>query len=82
MKTTLEMPDTLFRRLKAHAAERGTSIKNIVNAAVARALSDPAKPSDRAGWRAAIGTIPPSRLKKINQAIEDAFERIDPADWK
>lgn len=81
MKTTLEMPDALFRRLKAHAAEQGSSIKRVVNDAVARALSGGASSASAPGWRSVFGTIPRGRIKRINRAIEEAFERVDPADW-
>lgn len=33
MKTTLEMPDDLFRRAKATAAKRAQSLKQLVTAA-------------------------------------------------
>lgn len=42
MKTTLEMPDELFRRAKAMAAQRGQSLKQLVTAALERELAGPA----------------------------------------
>jgi hypothetical protein len=42
MKTTLEMPDKLFRRAKATAAQRGQSLKQLVTAALERELAGPA----------------------------------------
>ncbi len=42
MKTTLEMPDKLFRRAKATAAQRGQSLKQLVTAALERELVGPA----------------------------------------
>lgn len=38
MKTTLELPDELFRRAKQVALERGTSLKAIVTKALEREL--------------------------------------------
>jgi len=38
MRTTIEMPTTLMREAKARAAERGESLKDLVNRAVAREL--------------------------------------------
>ncbi len=38
MKTTLEMPDKLFRRAKATAAQRGQTLKQLVTAALEREL--------------------------------------------
>ncbi len=34
MRTTLELPDTLFRELKSVAAQRGTTLKNVIRAAI------------------------------------------------
>ena len=34
MKTTLEIPDTIFRRAKSLAAERGISLREFVTEAV------------------------------------------------
>ena len=42
MKTTLEMPDELFRRAKAKAAQRGQSLKQLVTVAIERELAGPA----------------------------------------
>jgi hypothetical protein len=47
MKTTLEMPDELFRRAKTTAAQRGQSLKQLVTVALERELAGPA-PSARA----------------------------------
>ena len=41
MKTTLEMPDKLFRRAKATAAQRGQSLKQLVTVALERELAGP-----------------------------------------
>jgi predicted transcriptional regulator len=42
MKTTLEMPDELFRRAKTVAAKRGQSLKQLVTTALERELAGPA----------------------------------------
>ena len=42
MKTTLEMPDELFRRAKTTAAQRGQSLKKLVTVALERELAGPA----------------------------------------
>ena len=50
MKTTLEMPDELFRRAKATAAQRGQSLKQLVTVALERELAGPA-PGTRSAKR-------------------------------
>ena len=52
MKTSLDLPDPLFRQLKAQAALQGSSLKNLVVSFVERGLRDlqqasPATPVDR-----------------------------------
>ncbi len=38
MKTTIEMPDALFRKVKAVAATRGQTMKQVLTAALEREL--------------------------------------------
>jgi len=48
MRTTIDLPDALFRRMKAKAALEGTTVKEFVQRAVERELtSEPAKKSRR-----------------------------------
>jgi hypothetical protein len=50
MKTTIEIPDTLYRKAKIRAVERGESLKDLVLAALQRELAEqdkaPAKGPD------------------------------------
>jgi len=50
MRTTLDLPDPLFRMLKARAALDGTSLKDLVIRLVQRGLSETAQaePTERA----------------------------------
>jgi hypothetical protein len=73
MKTTLEMPDKLFRRAKATAAQRGQSLKQLVTVALERELAGPApgtKPSKRK--RAEIEASL-RELERITKAISAAW---------
>jgi hypothetical protein len=42
MRTTLELPDTLLKRAKIEAVERGISLKELVGTALERELREPA----------------------------------------
>jgi hypothetical protein len=44
VRTTIEIPDSLFRRTKALAATRGVSLKQLIVSAVEREV-DPVKPA-------------------------------------
>ena len=73
MKTTLEMPDKLFRRVKATAAQRGQSLKQLITVALERELAGPApgtKPSKRK--RAEIEASL-RELERITKAISAAW---------
>ena len=85
MKTTIELPDDLFREAKATAARRGTALKQFVTEALAEKLAREGIISDGAE-RPREWPVPPLRLDpeeaaRIDAAIEEAFERIEPEDW-
>jgi hypothetical protein len=42
MRTTIDLPDALFRKTKAEAALRGSSLKDLIIRAVEREVSQPA----------------------------------------
>ena len=84
MKTTIEIPDPLFRKAKSTAAERGESLKDFVTAALQEKLDATAK-SARARepeWMQGFGKL--RRLRKetarIQRRIEEAFEVVEPED--
>ncbi len=47
MRTTIDLPDPLFRRLKAAAALQGVSLKELVARAVRRELDAPPPPKSK-----------------------------------
>jgi hypothetical protein len=49
MRTTIDMPDALMRAAKARAADRGESLKDLVNRALAHELGLPAVPKRKTG---------------------------------
>jgi hypothetical protein len=64
-KTTLEMSETLFRRVKATAASRGQTLKQFVTAALERELST-TKYSTVLSASSALRAV--RRLAKLNAA--------------
>jgi hypothetical protein len=83
VKTTLEIPDTLFRRAKSVAARDGKSLKQYVNEAIEEKLKAGASRT-RPEWLKLFGAIKGHRaeLRRIDAVMVDEFERIDPEDWK
>ena len=47
MKTTVEMPDELYRRAKAEAALRGRRLKDLIEEGLHHVLDGPREPSSR-----------------------------------
>ena len=44
MRTTLDLPDELLKQAKIKAVERGTSLRDLVGAALERELKQPSEP--------------------------------------
>lgn len=81
MKTTLEMPDELFRRAKTVAAKRGQSLKQLVTTALERELASPApgiQSSKRKQADVAASLLEFERLsKKISAAWSEPVSAVD-----
>ena len=83
MKTTLEIPDAIFRRAKSKAAEQGIPLRQFVSEAV----EDKLKVVPSAGqkpWMKHMGKLKDLRkeTRRVNQAIEEAFEEVDREMWR
>jgi hypothetical protein len=79
MKTTLEIPDAIFRRAKSVAAERGIPLRALISEALADKLR---ADSSHTPWMAAFGKLRHLRREtaKINRIIQEEFERIEAED--
>jgi hypothetical protein len=78
MKTTLEIPDPIFRRAKAKAAEQQKSLREFVTEALSDKLN--AKSQDNRGAKLKVGGALRHLRKetaRINAIIEQEFEQID-----
>ncbi len=80
MKTTLEIPDPLFRQSKAMAALHGQSLKDFVAAAL-RAYLKPAD-STSSGWRSVFGKARPEEVESIDEILAEELGRIETESWK
>jgi hypothetical protein len=81
MKTALEIPDTIFRRAKSVAAERGIALREFVTEAVKDKLANSDKPTDKP-WMVAFGKLRhlPKETARINRLIEEEFEQVEAED--
>jgi len=80
MKTTLEIPDALFRQAKTVAAQKGIPLRELVTEALAEKLR-PAATSEKP-WMSSFGGL--SHLheenKRIDRIIQEEFGTIEPED--
>lgn len=81
MKTTLEIPDFLFRQAKSAAAERGIPLRQLITEAVQEKLRTT---SHEKPWMKHMGKLKhlTKERKQIEKRVEEAFERIDPEVWQ
>jgi hypothetical protein len=82
MKTTLEIPDALFRRAKSAAAEQGIPLRELVSEALTEKLRGSGR--ENKPWLKAFGKLRSLHKEsaRINTIIEEEFGKIEPEDWR
>jgi hypothetical protein len=75
MKTTLEIPDSIFRRAKSQAAEQGIPLRQFVTEAVEDKL-EAAPAAGAKPWMKHMGKLRHLRreTRRIDKVIEQEFE--------
>ena len=84
MKTTIDIPDPLFRRAKSKAAERGQPLKEFVAEALQAKLAvrvgsaHPGEPE----WMQGFGELRPlhNETRRIQARIDEAFGVVEAED--
>jgi hypothetical protein len=81
MKTTLEIPDPIFRRAKTAAAERGIPFRALVSEALADKLRAQNN-RDSKPWMKTFGQLRHLHREtvKINRIIAEEFDQIETED--
>ena len=84
MKTTVEIPDPLFRKAKARAAERGPTLKEFMSEALQEKLMTKAG-NARTGqpeWMEGFGKLHHlgKETARIQKRVDKIFEVIEPED--
>jgi plasmid stability protein len=82
VKTTLDIPDELFRKAKARAAERGESLRDFVSEALRARLAGESGASDDPPWMAGFGALRHlrSETRRIQALIDEEFGQLEPED--
>jgi hypothetical protein len=81
MKTTLEIPDSTFRKAKATASALGIPLREFVTQAVQEKLSMGRRRQGKP-WLECAGELAHlhKETRRIQQIIDDEFEQIEPED--
>jgi hypothetical protein len=89
MKTTVEIPDALFRQAKVFSAQKGISLKTFFTEAVKEQLrrkngaateNPPAEPA----WKKGFGGLRHLHKEnlRIQKLIDEEFGKIDEEQWR
>ncbi len=83
MKTTMEIPDSLFRRAKAQAAARGQSMASFINGAIEERLRAEEERAQEKPWMAFAGMMESEKgiLERLDRRIEEACGVVDEGEW-
>jgi len=71
MRTTIDLPEPLFREVKAMAARRGASLKTVICAAVEAEVRKAERNAGRRVKFPLLSSHEPGSLKLTNADIED-----------
>ena len=83
MKTTVELPDRLYRQIKARAAMRGQTVKAFfLDALRDKLAAERSAAAGPTGWRSVFGKATPSDVQELERILDEEFEKIDPEDWR
>ena len=84
MKTTIDIPDDLFRKAKATAALRGMSMRQFVAEALRGKIQSPseASPANTPPWMRGFGALSDlsEETAHIQSLIDAEFEQIESDD--
>jgi hypothetical protein len=81
-KTTVEIPDDLFRRAKVLAAQEGLSMKQLITESLQqRVFKQSPETAIEPPWKQAFGAMRAYKKenRRIEKLIEQEFEQIEPA---
>lgn len=86
MRTTIDLPDPLFREVKATAAQRGMLLKDYVTEALQDKLRERPSHAEKPWMKfAGIAAGDPemvAELKRIEQTVDENFGQIEEEEWK
>lgn len=85
-RTSIELPDPLFREVKATAARQGMRLKNYITEALQDKLTKRPNPTEKPWMKfAGIAANDPemvAELMRLERIVEENFEQIEEEEWK
>jgi hypothetical protein len=81
MKTTIDIPDAIYRQVKARAALQGQTVRGLFLEAIREKLTT-RRHRTQAGWRAVFGKADKKAADEVQRIVDEEFSKIDPKDWK
>ena len=83
MKTTLVLPDDIFRQAKAQAALKGQSFGKFLEQGLRRMLDEEGKsPSEASSWIRSLPKVSAAAAAELHQAFSSPdFRRVDESMW-
>ncbi len=83
MKTTLDVPDGLYRQIKARAALKGQTIRAFfLDAIQAKLRAERDGGNKTTGWRCVFGKATKDDVAQLQQVLDDEFSKFDAEAWK
>jgi hypothetical protein len=83
MKTTVEITDAIYQKIKARSSLRGQTLKSFFLEAVREKLERETEAvSEEPGWMRVFGKASPDSAAEVQSVIDEEFSRISDEDWK
>ena len=83
MRTTVDVPDGLYRQVKARAALKGQTIRAFFLDAIQDKLAaERAGRRKTTGWRSVFGAANQDDIDKLEQVLDEEFSQVDLKDWE
>ncbi len=84
MKTTLNLPDDVFRKAKARAALRGQTFGKFLEQSLQRSLAENTEQATEPNaWLLSLPRLPRGAAAELQRVVEGAdFRAVDQAMWQ
>jgi len=81
MKTVIELSDTIYNQVAAHAALQGTTVDAFFVEAIREKLAEEQDQS-KPGLMSVFGKGDKEAVAEVQRIIDEEFSKINPEDWK